>query len=354
MSTREKTFTTPELLRLGKRFRTFAERGAADSSPLYEKLSYKIAEDPEILQIAARTRKGQPIPNSLFAAVHYLLLQGAEHPLEDYYPNITPRSLATDDPYPHFRDFCLQHREAIIDLVSSRFVQTNEANRCAGLLPAFNLIAQRSKKPLALIEVGASAGFNLSFDRYRYRYDDKEYGDEQSQVLIETQLVGRFSPPVKKKFPDVAYRVGIDRKPIDVFDDDEVLWLRALIWPEHRDRMARLYKAVHVARMNAETVIAGDVFDVLPGLLDEVPKKATIVVFHSFVLNQFTRRKRQEFTDLLVELSQEREINRVSIEWLRTEYPRIEMMQYRKREATSKFLARCDGHLRWLEWLDRN
>ncbi len=44
--------------------------------------------------------------------------------------------------------------------------------RCACLLPAFSAIAQVTGRPLALIEIGPSAGLNLNWDRFRYRYRD--------------------------------------------------------------------------------------------------------------------------------------------------------------------------------------
>ena len=49
--------------------------------------------------------------------------------------------------------------------------QTNEAGRCAVLLPVLAALPQ----PLALLEVGASAGLCLYPDRYAYRYGD--HGD---------------------------------------------------------------------------------------------------------------------------------------------------------------------------------
>jgi hypothetical protein len=68
-----------EISRLSDRFKTFAEKECAGSSELYEFLSTKIAEDNEILELSSNAKEGQPVPNLLFGAVHYLLLKGNEH-----------------------------------------------------------------------------------------------------------------------------------------------------------------------------------------------------------------------------------------------------------------------------------
>ncbi len=51
--------------RMAGRFVRFAAQEACDSSPLYERLSHAIADDPEILALAAHARPGQPVPNLL-------------------------------------------------------------------------------------------------------------------------------------------------------------------------------------------------------------------------------------------------------------------------------------------------
>ncbi|WP_251137352.1 DUF2332 family protein [Exiguobacterium sp. s150] len=74
--------------KLSQKFATFAERECRDSSPLYESLSLHISQDDELLELCNVARDGQPVPNLLFGAVHYLLMQGYDHPLTDYYPSI--------------------------------------------------------------------------------------------------------------------------------------------------------------------------------------------------------------------------------------------------------------------------
>lgn len=96
----------PSLADLSRRFERFAVRECRDVSPLYERIARGVAEDPEVLAIAARTRPGQPVPNALLAAVHALLLGGTAHPLAAYYPSLAGDEARQGDPYPAFHDFC--------------------------------------------------------------------------------------------------------------------------------------------------------------------------------------------------------------------------------------------------------
>src|SRR5579884_315239 len=144
----------PSLELLAKYFEGFAEHTGRDASPLYEKLSLAISSDAELLALAAHARSG-PVPNLFLGAVHFLLLQGAEHPLATFYPSMTKTLRIDADPYPAFRSFCIEHAEEIQYLLQTRRVQTNEVRRCSVLLPTFGIVAEYARgRPLTLIEIG--------------------------------------------------------------------------------------------------------------------------------------------------------------------------------------------------------
>ena len=161
-----------QLEALAQRFVRFADQECGDYAPLYDRLARGIAGDPELLTLAAHTWSGQQAPLLLLAAVHSLLLGGVDHALGAFYPSVTHRAaVPPGDPMPAFRAFCRDYRNALLDLVSTGLVQTNEPRRCTVLLPAFATVARLAGgRPLALIEIGASAGLNLLFDRYGYDY----------------------------------------------------------------------------------------------------------------------------------------------------------------------------------------
>src|SRR5438093_13508574 len=99
---------------LSKQFKYFSEKVYRGSSPLYQGLSARLAEDPEILSLASESRKGEIVPNLFFAAVHFLLLQGTEHPLSAFFPSVSCSSSGGGgDPYPYFRSLCLENKNSM-------------------------------------------------------------------------------------------------------------------------------------------------------------------------------------------------------------------------------------------------
>src|SRR5688572_13298253 len=98
---------------LSDRFESFAKNEAAGYSPLYVGLAEAIARDPQILELAAQSSKGQPPPNLLFGAVHFLLLRGTDHELALFYPSLTSSARPPEEAYPAFREFCSRHAESI-------------------------------------------------------------------------------------------------------------------------------------------------------------------------------------------------------------------------------------------------
>ena len=170
-----------DLTEISKRFRVFA--GDCDgSSELYHFLSLKLAEDEDLLRIASMSREGQPEPNLFFGAIHLLLINGKAHALRRYFPSLVLNFEAPEDAYPSFRKFALDHSDEIVQLLQEKLVQTNEVQRSAHLFPAI-LTASRffEDRPVALVELGASAGFNLLWDHYIYQYDE----DEQSVLAAQ-------------------------------------------------------------------------------------------------------------------------------------------------------------------------
>jgi hypothetical protein len=343
---------TAVLTALAQRFERFARR-ECHVSPLYERFSRGIARDPELLAIAVQAKPGQPVPNLFLAAVHFLLLKGVQASLAAFYPSLCPLAFASADPYPSLRAFCLEHREEILELITTRLVQTNEVRRCGCLMPAFTRITQQAEgRPLALVEIGASAGLNLLWDRYGYDYGiERRYGDPRSPVQIVCELRGNRQVPLPVVWPMVATRIGLDLNPINVHDADAALWLRALVWPDEMGRAGLLQQAMRVAQHDPPRLLGGNALDLLPEVLATIPSDQTLCVFHTHTVNQFPLEARVCLSALLAEHTLGRDLYRVSIEWLGATSPCLEFSSFRGAVTTEHRLAYCGSHGEWLEWL---
>ena len=340
---------------LADAFRLFAEIECHGSSLLYEQLSYSVAADEEMLSLAAHASQGQPVPNLLFAAAQFLLFQDQPSDLSRFYPNLAATVERADQAFPAFREFCLQNQAGMIHLLETRRVQTNEVRRCSYLMLAFSVVDRIAKgRPLALIEIGCSAGLNLMWEHYGYRYDRLgSFGNKGWPVQLDCHLRGGKLPPSPDRLPKVVSKTGIDINPLDVNDPDDVLWLRALVWPEHAERARLLDNAIEIAKQNPPRLVAGDGIDLLPGLLEQLTGDLVVCVFHTHTLNQVSPAVRGKLSECLSENAHSREhLFHVSGEWLSRPYPMLELTAWEQGRRSHHILANCDPHGGWIEWLD--
>ena len=247
-------------------YATFAAREARGVSPAYERLAEHVSRDDQVLGLLGTLPPAKRQPNLLFGVVR--LLGGP-----------------VDDPVA-FHDFTVASWAAIEAEMLTRATQTNEAGRCAVLLPVLASLPQ----PLALLEVGASAGLCLYPDRYSYRYGDQVIGD--GEPVLDCAATG-IAPPAAR--PEVVWRAGLDLNPLDVTAPADVAWLDALIWPEHTHRRERLRAAAAIAAADPPLLVRGDAVDDLPALAAQAPAGATLVVFHTSVLYQVPEPGRAAF-----------------------------------------------------------
>jgi hypothetical protein len=353
---------------LAERFRRFAAAECRGSSLLYERLSLAIATDDRVLSLMAEAPIRQRRPNLLFAAVHDLLLSGEGGELRRFYPSLPDGGDAhAGDPWPPFRAFCISHHARLAGLLRARATQTNEPRRSALLLPALGIASRRSRdRPMAMVDIGASAGLNLLFDAYGYDYGaGRATGPAESIVRIACELRGRHRPPIPTAFPEVAHRVGLDRRPLDVSDEDDVRWLRACVWPEHRLRRRLLDAAIEIARPLPPRVVRGDAVDMLPVLADEVPPRMPLCVLHTATLTYFSEPERAAFADVVGRLARTRSVVWIALEGhgsspasgvIRPDEVRpgagvLSFTAFPGGERRDHLLAYADMHGGWMEWI---
>ena len=285
-------------LPLPDHFRGFAVVVENDGGTTYPAICRGIADDAEVLSLLDGAPLPQRRPLLLLAAVHYLLLAGTQHPLASYYDTVAAVRGAVfespgDDPTAAFADFCRAQRDALTGLVATRSTQTNEVGRCSALLPGLCHVASayHEGQPLALLDLGTSAGLNLLFDDYDYTYRARDSGavvragTASAAVSLECTVRGALDDLPELRTPPISARVGLDLAPVDATSDDEALWLLACQWPDNPPRFARLRAALANRRRadDPPRLERGDMVTDLPRVAGTVGGHEPLVVFHSWV-----------------------------------------------------------------------
>ena len=312
-------------------YRAFALE-AAGRSPSYERLAAGTAGDETILSFLAGLPPAKRQPNLLFAAARYLL--GGPPDLES------------------LRSLVAGRGGELASVMRTRRTQTNEAARCATLLPLLATLPG----PLALIEVGASAGLTLLPDRFSYDYGGTRVrGTDPDAPVIACEPRGPV--PLPGRVPDIAWRAGLDLNPLDITSDDDMHWLECLIWPGEEGRLARLRAAIATARRRPPRIVQGDLLTDLPALAGQAPADATLVIFHSAVLAYVDPPRRAEFAATVAGLG---------AVWISNEAPRVvPATGWRGHAVASRYGNKCfalmrdgqgplaftDSHGAWLHWL---
>jgi hypothetical protein len=314
--------TEPALDKIRRGLLRFARVDAAGVSPLYAHLAEHAAEDPEIaglLTASTGTELTTPKVLLLFAAVQRTLQTVPFHELANYYPSLGGSYGVDGATWPLFRSFTLERADAIRTLIATRSVQTNEVRRAALLYPAVCLVAGR--KPIGLLEVGCSAGLLLNLDRYAYHYQTEGAGQlasgpPKAMVGLHCALSladGATLPALPKKLT-VAARIGLDRDPVDLADEDQYAWLEACIWADQADRQRLFSAAAKALLANPPELIAGDAVDDLVTVADRIPDELPLVVITSTAMLYLTAERQVEFVAALGELSTRRAVAWVSHE----------------------------------------
>src|SRR6185437_3739793 len=124
----------------------------------------------------------------------------------------------------------------------------------------------------------------LLADKYGYRYGRHQVRAPAADAPVFACRANNATPLPKENLR-VAWRMGLDLNPLDVTNDDDVRWLKALVWPGEGEREALPDQALAIARRHPPRVIKGDLRQDLASLAATAPKDASLVIFHSAVLN---------------------------------------------------------------------
>jgi hypothetical protein len=348
---------------------------AETRAPVHAALCRGVSADPDIAGLLSYAPPTQQLSVLLMAAIHFVLIGSPDAHLGAWYPNIARRHGVAPRPIddePALRaalhDFVDEHRDRLIELVSTRSTQTNEVGRCALFLPAFGIV-EAEVGPFAHLDVGASGGLNLNLDRYDYVYEpggtvrsmNDDEGDAGSSVVLTCGTRGDV--PLARRVPTIVARCGIDLSPIDLADDDEARWLEACVWPDQLDRFDRLVAAIDIARRHPVEVVAGDAVELLAAQVGRLANDAHPVITNSWVLSYFTAERRADYVAELDRMG-----SRQDLTWVFAESPahapglpvppdradatgtELTMVRWRSGARTVEHLASCHPHGYWLHW----
>jgi hypothetical protein len=315
-------------------------------SPVYARLAGRLAEDPRPAGAILGEDASWDLGLRLFGAVHHHVLTG-----------VAPMALSGE--WDDFASALLAHEGSLTEFVRTRGVQTNETQRCVALVPAFLTVARVSGLPLELIELGPSAGLNLVFDRYFYRYAEGTFGDPEARLAFDAVERGQVPAELLEVPLTIRRRRGIDLSPIDLNSEDDVTLLHSFLWPGLTERARRLDAAIETFRTTPTPpeLTRGDYVDLLPGFLADRPEDALTVVYQTASTGYLTRERYDQLRGsidaagadgrpLAWVSSRRRDENETGAGDVGWE------LEVRVWPGKAQFVALVDYHGNWIDWLD--
>jgi hypothetical protein len=295
---------------LAQVYRHFGEVDAAGTSPLYERVAIALSESEDALRAIEAAPARRRHPTVILAALHDLALAGHAPALAAAY------AAADGDAAAGAAIDTLQRMtDSVVAIAVRRRLRANETGRCAVLYPAIAEAARRVvANVIGLIDVGCSAGLNLNVDRVGITCSNgQSLGDPSSPVQLSASVVGDRPIPARA-MPAVVARVGIDPDPVDVTDEDDARWLRACLWPDQPERVARLEAEMALAATDPPLLLQGNAVESMPGAFAHVPAEALPVVTTTWALSRFPPESRLRFLRRLGEAAAGRTVAWVSAE----------------------------------------
>ena len=298
---------------------------------------------------------GNPIADALplriTGALHLMVRTGRAPALARFYPGHGIAAWNDADVAREVEAVVRANEDFVRDVLSGP-PQTNETGRSAVLVPGYAEIARRTGLPLSVLEVGASAGLNLMWDRYAYRYGERFVGNLGAPLVIAAERRGPWCEV--DHLPRVAARRGCDRSPIDLQASGAEDRLIAYVWPEQTERLARLQAAVALARREKPMVDKMDAAEWLQRQLAEPAAGVATVVVHTIVWQYLAKETRARIRALLDEGGEHARAT-APLAWLSLEQyapdqlPELRLTMWPGGETRT--IARAHPHGAWIEWL---
>lgn len=327
-----------------------------DGSPIYAALVARAGRDhaeggivAELLHDWEGNPELQGLAMRLVGAVHHLVLDGRAPSLARHYPSAGGRP-SFPDVEEDFLAALREHRAFVAERLQEQ-LQTNEVRRSAALLGGFLQIAHETRRPLRLLEIGASAGLNQLWDQYRYELGPHGWGPPDATPVLTTDWRG--APPAIDAPVEVVGRAGCDLFPVDLGDTQARRRLESFIWPDQPERRARfLAAAERVANAGVE-LERSSALPWLEARLAEPAHGVTTILFHSVMWLYLSNEERAGIGALMAQHGEARDSD-APLAWLRMEARDWDVCEVRLRlwpTGEDRLLATCGFHGQHVDWL---
>ena len=295
------------------------------------------------------------MPLRLAGGFHHLVLTGVDDRLSEVYAGVITDQSAVD--------------ALVLDLThrfDARLLpwldgppQTNEAGRSASIMAGLLWLAQRVRAPrFDLFELGASAGVNTMIDRYFFRLGETEVGPAQSPMRIVPEWRGASPPPPSAGFGITSVK-GCDIAPINLADPDAALRLKAYVWPDARERMARIDAAIALAGAQPPDLVAADAGEFAAAMLARPAQPGVArVMFHS-IMWQYMPAETQARITVAFEAAGAEATRETPLGWIALETDpatfrhelRVRLWDGDAHQGEEHLLSHAHPHGAWVEWL---
>lgn len=201
---------------------------------------------------------------------------------------------------------------------------------------------------MSLIELGSSAGLQLIWDHYAYSYGDElVYGNCGSPVRLTSKVHSDHFPVLLESSPPIAARIGLDLHINDLTNHADYLWLKALIWPEHQERLLAFEQAAGQLAENPVRLIEGDGVSMIGEAAEQVPADSLLCIFHTHVANQMPASVKRKLEERIQGIGRKRNVIHIyNNMWDSL----LHVDAYINGQETSQIIGRTDGHGHWFEW----
>ena len=289
------------------------------------------------------------MPLRVAGALHWLYLSGEDRRLEPVYGGLLTDQSAID---------------AIVADIAVRFdarlmpwldgpPQTNEAGRSASVMAGLLWLSGKLGPRFELNEIGASAGVNTMMGRYHYDLGGTTAGPSLSRMRLAPEWRGE-APPANPV--EIVAARGCDQAPVDLTDPDQALRLKAYVWADAAERMARLDTAIALAERAAPELVRMDAADFVREMLAQEQEQGVArVLFHTIVWQYLPETSQREIAAMMEAAGRSATADRplawIALETNRATFAHELRVRYWPGGEEAVHLANAHPHGAWVEWL---